>query len=77
MTKAELGKGGGGIDTINVFDAKACSAECLLRHEDTQFRCIKHNGDATVIITGGVTRSTLSEFILKAPCMEDRKTNKL
>jgi hypothetical protein len=73
MTKAELGRGGAGIDTINVFNTKTCSAECPLRDGDLQFRCIKHNGDATVVITGGVTRSTLSEFILKAPCMEDRK----
>ena len=73
MTMAELGRGGGGIDTINVFDAKTCSGKCPLRDDDSKFRCIKHNGDATVIVTGGITRSTLSEFISKAPCMENRK----
>ena len=73
MTKAELGRGGARMDTINVFDAKNCSAECPLRDDNIQFRCLKHNGDATVIITGGVTRSTLSEFMLIAPCMEDGK----
>jgi hypothetical protein len=70
----ELGKGGGFQDTLNVTDALDCPLDCPLKGGGNgKFRCIKHNGSATVVITGGVTRLTLSDFKSSAPCMTGKR----
>jgi hypothetical protein len=70
MARAELGKGGMGMDTINVYGVKNCPPECSLQlGGNGKFRCLHHNGDATVEIEGGVTRETLKEFKAAAPCI--------
>jgi len=67
MPRAELGKGGGGKDYINVFDVTNCQRDCPLR-EGGWFKCQKHNGNATVVVTGGMRRDTVQEFMRVAPC---------
>lgn len=73
MANAELGRGRGGMDTINVFNAFDCPDECPLRVGNGQFRCIKHNGDSTIVVAGGIDRNTMHEFESVAPCMNVRK----
>ncbi len=71
MTRAEVGKGGRRRDTINLFNVVSCAENCALRTGKGQFRCIKYNGDAVVIVTGGITRETLPYFISIAPCVNE------
>lgn len=68
MVRVELGKGSGGLDTINIFDIDNCIDSCSHRQEGGRFHCTHHNSHAVVIVTGGVTRYTLDEFIKAAPC---------
>lgn len=70
VTKIELGRGVGGQDTINISDTE-CVGGCPLRLGDGRFRCVNHNGDATVIVTGGVATDTLEEFASIAPCVDE------
>lgn len=70
MATAEIGRGRGLMDTINVYDTKKCAVNCPFQLKgDGKFHCLHHNGDATVEIIGGVTRDTLTEFKRSAPCM--------
>lgn len=74
MTQAELGRGLGLKDTINLFGIENCPNSCTLKGSGNgQFRCVRYNGNAVVDVYGGVTRSTLNEFSSQAPCMKEPK----
>jgi hypothetical protein len=70
MARAELGRGRGGMDTINLYGVTSCPDSCTLTVGDKKFRCIKQNGDATIVVKGGVTKNTVADFTIIAPCMK-------
>ncbi len=68
--RAELGKGGGLTDIINVQGVEGCPAGCVLKGKGNgRFRCQRYNGGAEVTVIGGITRYTLAEFTEAAPCI--------
>lgn len=72
--EVRLGSGRGGIDSIQVLRIKYCDPNCAFNlGGNGRFRCLHHNGDAIIQVTGGISSreigGTVDEFSQQAPCV--------
>lgn len=67
MTKAEIGKCQGNLDTIRLQGIGECAqAACVFFRENGQ--CHKYRDEAVIVLFSGITRHTLQEVSSGAKC---------